>query len=150
MQAILVTCNILWIFHKHGISAYSAAAPKENRGLGSYESLPTFNQSRHNLVLCLSLFKDTLLIHIVGWVPLNSQPTAVSFLTQWSSSNTCTFLLEGTSQPSWINTRQYFSTMLGGHFKQQGLKKQIFKIFKEQINVKHTKYTAKKITLVYL
>ena len=83
-------------------------APRRNRGSGSSEPLATEfsstdqfitlfsvflfkDQSIHNLVFCVLLFKVIFLICSVDSLTLNSRPTALWLTPEWSLSNTCGF-----------------------------------------------------------
>ena len=49
----------------------------------------------------------------------NSWPTAPELMSEQSLPNTCIFSTRQVSLPALGNTGQYFSTVPGGHFKQQ-------------------------------
>ena len=83
-------------------------APRRNRGSGSSEPLATEfsstdqfitlfsvflfkDQSIHNLVFCVLLFKVIFLICSVDSLTLNSRPTALWLTPERSLSNTCGF-----------------------------------------------------------
>ena len=87
--------------------------------LGHWKPLTThFNVSIHNLVLCMFLFKEPFLIHIVASLILNSWPKK---LRPEQSLSAIHFLCKTHDSLAMLGiiTRQHFSILCGVHFKHQ-------------------------------
>ena len=98
-------------------------APRGNIMLGSCEPLFTTPLSTNQFIILFYVsfcLKTPYLIYTVESLTLNSRPTVLELMPAWCLSNTHIILCQAHHNLlSLRNTRQHFSTMFGGHFKQQ-------------------------------
>lgn len=90
------------------------------------------NVSVYNLVSCVLLFKDTWLIHSFDSLALNSWPTGLQLKPERSLPNTLYISSLRHIVASFYVSTQHFSTMPGGHFKEQKHQKESTKVKKRK------------------